>query len=155
MPKQAARKVFITSKEAKCDECGEDLGHKAWITVGEGGRAHCLACAELDHLEFLHAGDSALTRRSQRYSAQVAVVLKWRYISLASICGSVVFPIALVIGIGAIPTWQAASLWPLLIAATVIPLMVIVRHRENVKRLLAGTESKIRSRSDSRGGDQA
>jgi glycerol-3-phosphate acyltransferase PlsY len=34
-------------------------------------------------------------------------------------------------------------LWPLLIAAIAIPLMVIIRHRENIKRLLAGTESKI------------
>ena len=85
----------------------------------------------------------------------VAVVLKWRYISLASICGSVVFPAVLVTGIFAIPGWDSATLWPLLIAATLIPVMVIVRHWENIKRLLAGTESKIRSRSDRRGGDQA
>jgi glycerol-3-phosphate acyltransferase PlsY len=85
----------------------------------------------------------------------LAVVLKWRYISLASICGSVVFPLALVGGILAIPAWDLATLWPLLIAATVIPVLVIVLHRENIKRLRAGTESKIRSKSDSRGGDQA
>ena len=35
---------------------------------------------------------------------------------------------------------------PLLIAAVVIPILVIVRHRENITRLVAGTESKIRSR---------
>ncbi len=34
--------------------------------------------------------------------------------------------------------------WPLLIAATLIPLLVILRHRQNIHRLLAGTESKIR-----------
>jgi glycerol-3-phosphate acyltransferase PlsY len=28
----------------------------------------------------------------------------------------------------------------------VIPLMVIIRHRENIKRLIAGTENKISSR---------
>ena len=85
----------------------------------------------------------------------LAVVLKWRYVSLASICGSIVFPIALGSAILAVPTWRFAALWPLLVAAIAIPVLVIVRHRENIKRLLAGTESKIRSRSDRRGGDQA
>jgi acyl phosphate:glycerol-3-phosphate acyltransferase len=85
----------------------------------------------------------------------VAAVLKWRYVSLASICGAVVFPIVFVSEILAIPSWHSAALWPLIVAAAVIPVLVIVRHRENIKRLLAGTESKIRSRSDGRGGDQA
>lgn len=78
----------------------------------------------------------------------VAVVLIWRYVSLASICGAVVFPVALLIGILIVPAWTASALWPLLIAAIAIPMMVIIRHRENVKRLLAGTESKIRDRHD-------
>jgi hypothetical protein len=30
----------------------------------------------------------------------------------------------------------------------VIPILVIVLHRGNIKRLLAGTENKIRSRKD-------
>jgi glycerol-3-phosphate acyltransferase PlsY len=85
----------------------------------------------------------------------ITVVLTSRYVSLASICGAVAFPVALVSGIFMVPAWESATLWPLLIAATVIPVLVIVRHRENIKRLLAGTESKIRSRSDRRGGDQA
>lgn len=77
----------------------------------------------------------------------VTVVLIWRYVSLASICGAVAFPIALLIGILVVPAWTASALWPLLIAAVAIPLMVIIRHRENIKRLLAGTESKIRDKS--------
>jgi len=77
----------------------------------------------------------------------VAVVLIWRYVSLASICGAVAFPVALLAGIVIVPAWTASSLWPLLIAAVAIPTMVIVRHRENVKRLIAGTESKIRDKS--------
>lgn len=77
----------------------------------------------------------------------VAVVLIWRYVSLASICGAVAFFVALLSGILIVPAWTASSLWPLLIAAIGIPLMVIVRHRENIKRLLAGTESKIRDKS--------
>jgi glycerol-3-phosphate acyltransferase PlsY len=75
----------------------------------------------------------------------VLVVLLWRYISLASIIASVVFPLVLVLVIVRTPGWNFANLWPLLIAAIAIPIMVIVRHRENIKRLIAGTESKILS----------
>lgn len=77
----------------------------------------------------------------------VVTVLIWRYVSLASICGAASFALALLIGILIVPAWTTSGLWPLLIAAIGIPLMVIVRHRENIKRLLAGTESKIRDRS--------
>lgn len=70
-------KVFITSKDATCSECGEDLGRHAWISlVGEKG-ALCLACADLDHLLFLPSGDAALTRRARKHSTLSAVVLHW------------------------------------------------------------------------------
>ncbi|MHC4488183.1 MAG: glycerol-3-phosphate 1-O-acyltransferase PlsY [Planctomycetota bacterium] len=71
------------------------------------------------------------------------VVLIWRYVSLASIAASVTFPLVLTLAIILSPGWDLADLWPLLVAATAIPLMVIIRHRENIKRLIAGTESKI------------
>jgi len=71
------------------------------------------------------------------------VVLIWRYVSLASITASIAFPLLLILAIILRPSWDFASLWPLLIAATAIPLMVIIRHRENIKRLLAGTESQV------------
>lgn len=73
----------------------------------------------------------------------VVLVLIWRYVSLASIGASVTFPLVLILAIILTSGWNFANLWPLLIAATAIPLMVITRHRENIKRLLAGTESKI------------
>ena len=73
----------------------------------------------------------------------VVVVLLWRYISLASIAASVTFPITLILAISLTPAWHFASLWPILITAIAIPLMVVVRHRENIKRIIAGTESKI------------
>jgi hypothetical protein len=69
-------KVFITNQDSTCDECGEKLGHHAWITLSDN-KAFCLACADLDHLLFLPAGDAALTRRSAKYSTLSAVVLKW------------------------------------------------------------------------------
>jgi len=73
----------------------------------------------------------------------VAVVLVWRYVSLASIVASVAFPLLLLLAIILFPTWDVVDLSPLLIAAAAIPLIVIIRHRENIKRLVAGTESKV------------
>jgi len=72
-----------------------------------------------------------------------AVALVWRYVSLASIAASIAFPVVLGLAIALTPGWRVVNLWPLLAAAIAIPIMVIVRHRENIKRLVAGTESKI------------
>jgi hypothetical protein len=69
--------VFITSSEATCGECGQDLGRRAWITLKPDRGALCLSCADLDHLVFLPSGDAALTRRARKHSALSAVVLKW------------------------------------------------------------------------------
>jgi glycerol-3-phosphate acyltransferase PlsY len=73
----------------------------------------------------------------------IAVVYIWRYVSLASIAASIAFLLTLVSAIIAIPGWDFADLWPLLVIATAIPLMVIIRHRENIGRIRAGTEGKI------------
>ena len=73
----------------------------------------------------------------------VVVVLIWRYVSLASIAASVTFPLVLFTATILMPGWELGSLWPVLITAVAIPVMVIIRHRENIKRLRAGTESKI------------
>ena len=70
-------KVFITNRNSKCDECGEELGRQAWITLQGPKGAVCLTCADLDHLVFLPAGDTALTRRARKNSRLSAVVLKF------------------------------------------------------------------------------
>lgn len=70
-------KVFISSNEATCNECKEDLGSKAWITLIGDGQATCLDCADLGHLLFLPSGNTALTRRARKHSTRAAVVLKW------------------------------------------------------------------------------
>src|SRR5882724_610438 len=70
-------KVFISLLDSKCDECGEELGRKAWITLEENKGALCLACADLDELVFLPSGDAALTRRARKHSTLSAVVLKF------------------------------------------------------------------------------
>ena len=77
MKQTSPPKVFITARESVCDECGEELGHKAWIMLAGDRGALCLACADLDHLVFLPAGDTAVTRRARKHSTLAAVVLKW------------------------------------------------------------------------------
>jgi len=77
MDKADEIKVFITNRESKCDDCGEDLGRKAWITLQRDKGALCLTCADLDHLTFLPSGDAALTRRARKHSLLSAVVLKF------------------------------------------------------------------------------
>ena len=77
MKQTADLKVFISTRESTCDECGEDLGRKAWIMLVNDKGALCLPCADLDHLLFLPSGNVALTRRSKKYSKLWAVVLKW------------------------------------------------------------------------------
>jgi hypothetical protein len=77
MDKRQDLTVFITTGDAACGECGEDLGRHAWITLNEDKGALCLSCADLDHLVYLPAGSAALTRRARKHSTLVAVVLRW------------------------------------------------------------------------------
>jgi len=69
--------VFIARRDVTCSECGEPLGRHAWITLDRERGALCLACADLDHLVCLPAGDTALTRRAKKHSTLTAVVLEW------------------------------------------------------------------------------
>jgi len=78
MDKTDTIKVFISHRQdTKCDECGEELGPHAWITLEENKGALCLTCSDLDQLVFLPTGDAALTRRTRKHSALSAVVLKF------------------------------------------------------------------------------
>ncbi len=71
------------------------------------------------------------------------VVLLSRYVSLASITAAISFPLCLAAIIIFNDSWQLNKLWPLLLAATAIAVMVIFRHQSNIKRIIAGTENKI------------
>jgi glycerol-3-phosphate acyltransferase PlsY len=57
-----------------------------------------------------------------------------RYVSLGSILAAVVVPVA---------GWVMRNPLPLSIVVTILGAFVIFRHRENVKRLLNGTENKF------------
>ena len=61
----------------------------------------------------------------------------WHYTSLASITTAALFPV--VAGV-MMPPEQRPVLLPFLIAAA---LLIVVKHRENIRRLLAGTENRL------------
>jgi glycerol-3-phosphate acyltransferase PlsY len=57
-----------------------------------------------------------------------------RYVSLGSVLAAVAVPAA---------SWLRGNPLPFNLVATALGLFVIIRHRENIKRLLAGTESRF------------
>ena len=63
------------------------------------------------------------------------ILLISRYISLASLVGALAFPIFL---------WLKRAEFPLMTLGIFISILVVIRHRENIKRLIKGTEPKIR-----------
>ena len=70
-------------------------------------------------------------------------VLIWRYISLASMVASLVFAITLAFVIWLKAEWSFSQLWPLMAAAVLIAGLVMLRHKDNIKRIIAGTENKV------------
>jgi hypothetical protein len=68
--------VFMVTRETKCSECAKDLWSGNLLRL-EKDKALCMACADLDYLEFLARGDAALTRRATKHSRLHAVVVKW------------------------------------------------------------------------------
>ena len=65
--------VILPIKDWSCAEC---QGTGDLLIMDEPGPL-CLACADLDHLVFLPAGDAALTRRAKKASGLSAVVVRW------------------------------------------------------------------------------
>jgi len=68
--------VFDIVRDSECAECQKELLAHDFLFM-EDGRPLCLTCADLDHLVYLPRGDTALTRRSRKYSSLSAVVLRF------------------------------------------------------------------------------
>ncbi len=69
--------VFITvADDAKCSECGDEIERGEYLFL-EQQQPLCVGCADLDHLVFLPAGDTAMTRRAKKHSPLSAVVVKF------------------------------------------------------------------------------
>jgi hypothetical protein len=64
------------SEEGNCSECGVELLKGDYLLM-EKAKPLCLACADLDQLVFLPAGDAALSRRARKHSALAAVVVRF------------------------------------------------------------------------------
>jgi len=72
-----------------------------------------------------------------------AALWLWRYVSLASMIAAISFPVIFATLTAVFDDWRFSQLWPLLIIATVMAILVVLRHHENIKRLLNGSEQKI------------
>ena len=72
----------------------------------------------------------------------VAVWGATRYVSAASIAAAVAFPATFLVLIGRLELWSFDRLWPLFVFSCLMAALVIIRHRSNIARLLAGTENR-------------
>lgn len=68
----------------------------------------------------------------------IAVTLITRYVSVGSIVAAVSF-----LALFATFNWPPSGLWPLGAFATAVMALIVLRHRQNIRRLLNGTENKI------------
>lgn len=68
--------VFEILRDAVCSECGGELPRGSFLIM-EAEQPLCLHCVGFGDLEYLPSGDTALTRRSARYSARTAVVVRF------------------------------------------------------------------------------
>ncbi len=68
--------TFEILRDSACSECGAELARGSFLVM-EAEQPLCLPCARLDDLEYLRAGDGALTRRAARNSERTAVVVRF------------------------------------------------------------------------------
>lgn len=71
------------------------------------------------------------------------IVLKLtRYVSAASIAAAIAFPVGYV-GIGLFMKWHPlGAQLPLLIFASIVAVLIVIKHRGNIARIRAGTEHR-------------
>ncbi|MFA6134793.1 MAG: glycerol-3-phosphate 1-O-acyltransferase PlsY [Phycisphaerae bacterium] len=115
---------------------GAILGHvfSFWLTFRGGkGVATALGAVLGFYPYFTAAGLVAL-------ALWIVVTLASRYVSLGSIVAAVAF-----LPLFAAFNWShAGQLWPFGAFAATMAALIILRHRGNIRRLLNGTENKIR-----------
>ena len=124
--------------------CGAILGHvfSPWLGFRGGkGVATSLGVVLGVFPYFTHAALSALG---------VWIIVRWRsrYVSLASIVAALSF-----LPLLAALNWPPWPLWPMCTFAAIMVALILVRHRDNIKRLLRGTENKIGQKERSDTGD--
>ena len=70
-------------------------------------------------------------------SAFIAFLLLSRRVSAGSLASAVVLPIA---------GWFSTHSWEITAGAAIMSVFIIIRHADNIKRLLAGTEPKFKEK---------
>jgi glycerol-3-phosphate acyltransferase PlsY len=73
---------------------------------------------------------------SVAFGVFVVLMLIWRYVSLGSIMAAAVMPLAV---------WARGEGRVTITVTMLIAVIVIIRHTENIKRLLVGTESRFKA----------
>jgi len=69
--------VLLQPEPCVCRQCAAELPAQAFVTLSEEEGLLCLSCSDLDHLQFLGAGNMALTLRAKKHSRLWAMVLEW------------------------------------------------------------------------------
>lgn len=74
------------------------------------------------------------------FATFVVFVLVFRWVSLASVLAATAFAVAQTAMLGR--SLFAAESWPLTVFTFCVPLLIVVRHRSNLRRLVRGEEPK-------------
>ncbi|MTI88472.1 MAG: glycerol-3-phosphate 1-O-acyltransferase PlsY [Balneolaceae bacterium] len=98
----------------------------------KGGKGAATACGMLFGIEPISIGISAFIF--------IVIVLTTRYVSLASITSSFIYPISLVIMRYGFGYYVDGSI---IIFATLIAIGIIYKHKSNIKRLMDGNENRV------------
>ncbi|MFP3936975.1 MAG: glycerol-3-phosphate 1-O-acyltransferase PlsY [Phycisphaerae bacterium] len=117
--------------------CGVILGHVFSFYLrfrGGKGVATALGVVVGIYPYFTFAGLAAL-------GVWIVVVLLTKYVSLASLAAAGAF-----LPLFAAFNWPVAHVWPLVAFAAVMVALIVLRHRDNIRRLIAGTENRIGAR---------
>jgi len=73
----------------------------------------------------------------------VVVVSIWRYVSLGSVAAAALLPVCMYL-LYAPGTHHAPPL-SVSCSTAIVSILIIVKHRENIRRLLAGTENRLKA----------
>jgi glycerol-3-phosphate acyltransferase PlsY len=127
--------VYVHSGEAK--ECvsllaagaGAVMGHNWPVYFGfKGGKGMLTAAAVMFMIDWAMALISL--------GVFVAIVALTRYVSLATICAAIFF-----VAISFLPVFWTTFYFN--IFALLIAVVIIFKHKENIRRLLSGTENRL------------
>lgn len=113
------------------------IGHMFPVFVKfKGGKGAATACGMLFGIEPISIGIS--------FSVFLITILLTRYVSLASILSSFLYPINLLV-MRLIFGMEKTVDWSMIVFGAIIASGIIFKHKSNISRLLAGTESKVGS----------